>query len=158
VSDAIRLRDAREADLTAIAAVVDAAIGGWELAPRLQRLIAAEYRYRADDLAHMHLRVAEQDGAVVAVTALEDADRADLPDARRGLLLHGIHVHPDAQGTGLGRRLVDDARGLAREAGADGLLVKAQRQARGFFDALGVEAIPVTDPARDYPHRYWIPA
>ena len=43
----------------------------------------------------------------------------------------------------------------AREQGFDGLLVKAQPAAEGFFLTRGLERLPTADPARDYPHRLW---
>ncbi|MEE4361354.1 MAG: hypothetical protein V2I63_07495, partial [Pseudomonadales bacterium] len=62
-------------------------------------------------------------------------------------------------------RLVEDALALARAQGAAGLLVRAQREAIGFFEALGFEALgsealgsEALDPdvtGQAYPHRYW---
>jgi N-acetylglutamate synthase-like GNAT family acetyltransferase len=154
---AISLRDASSADLPRINEIVEAAARSWGLAERVLRLALPSYRYEDADLAHMTLRLAESDGTVVAVAALEDADPRDAPADAPALLLHGIYVHPDAHGTGIGTRLVDDALDAARAAARSGLLVKAQHQANGFFAALGFEALPVVDPVRDYPHRWWRP-
>jgi N-acetylglutamate synthase-like GNAT family acetyltransferase len=104
----------------------------------------------------MDLRVAEEANAIVGVLALEPT--RETPDGSAGLLLHGVHVHPDHQGTGLGRELVAAALEQVRTEDASGLLVKAQRQARGFFEQLGFRLLPVEDPARDYPYRYWLDA
>jgi hypothetical protein len=43
----------------------------------------------------------------------------------------------------------------AREQRFDGLLVKAQSDAVDFFVARGLQRLPVVDPDRDYPHRFW---
>ena len=134
-------------------------MGSWELPDRVLRLTLPSHLYGPDDLAHMDIRIAangDGDGpGIVAVLALEST--RETPDGAPGLLLHGIHVHPDRQGTGLGRMLVDAALEQVRAEGASGLLVKAQRQARGFFERLGFRLLPVEDPARDYPYRYWLP-
>ncbi|MBF0257129.1 MAG: GNAT family N-acetyltransferase, partial [Gammaproteobacteria bacterium] len=41
------------------------------------------------------------------------------------------------------------------ELGMNGLLVKAQADAVGFFSSHGFSHLPVTDQRRDYPHRWW---
>lgn len=128
---------------------------GWELPERVLRLTLPSHLYGPDDLAHMDVRVAENAEGITGVLALEPT--RETPDGTPGLLLHGIHVDPEHQGTGLGRTLVAAALGQVRAEGASGLLVKAQRQARGFFEHLGFRPLPVEDPARDYPYRYWLP-
>ena len=79
----------------------------------------------------------------------------DLPPGQTGLLLHGLYVDPDRQRAGAGSRLLDTALAAAREQGSNGLLVKAQPEAEGFFLARGLERLPIADPVRDYPHRFW---
>ena len=44
----------------------------------------------------------------------------------------------------------------ARAQGCDGVLVKAQADAEGFFGSQGLQKLPVLQPDRDYPHRYWL--
>jgi len=44
----------------------------------------------------------------------------------------------------------------ARAQGCDGVLVKAQADAEGFFGSQGLQKLPVLQPNRDYPHRYWL--
>lgn len=146
----LRLRDAAATDLDALNALVTRAVQGWDLPARVERLALPGYLYDLQDLAHMHLRIAEDtSGRLLGVAALDDAGSA--PDAR---LLHGIFVDPDHQHAGIGRQLVDDALAHAAASGAGSLLVRAQRQACGFFERLGFTHLPVTDPDRDYPHRY----
>ena len=129
---------------------------GWELPERVLRLTLPSHLYGPDDLVHMDLRVATDADAIVGVLALEPT--RETPDGTPGLLLHGIHVDPDHQRTGTGRALVAAAHEQVRAEAACGLLVKAQRQARGFFEHLGFRLLPVEDSARDYPYRYWQPA
>jgi hypothetical protein len=35
------------------------------------------------------------------------------------------------------------------------LLVKATQDAQGFFRARGLAPLPVENPQRDYPYRFW---
>ncbi|HEY9097864.1 MAG TPA: GNAT family N-acetyltransferase [Thiobacillus sp.] len=101
----------------------------------------------ADNAAHV----------LVGVAAWEPAHPRDLPGGQRGLLLHGLYVDPDHQHRGVGGQLLDAASAAARIQGLDGVLVKAQGDAKGFFEALGLQRLPVEDSARHYPHRFWRP-
>jgi GNAT superfamily N-acetyltransferase len=156
---AICLRPASSADLAAINAVIERAAMTWNLPERVKRLTLPSYRYNAHDLEHLHVVLAEDAGhAVLGVTAWEPANARDLPAGKTGLLLHGLYVDPDRQRSGVGSRLLDAAVTAAREQGFDGLLVKARPEAEGFFQAHGLERLPVTDPEREYPHRFWMAA
>jgi len=151
------IRDATRADLDAVNAVVAAAIHTWKLPERVRRLALPVYRYTPEDLAHLQLRVLEQASDVVAVAAWEPADPRDLPGAGSGMLLHGLYVDPVRHGQGLGARLLDDAAGAARDRGHEGILVRAQADAEGFFARRGFRRVPVRDEARDYAARLWLP-
>jgi N-acetylglutamate synthase-like GNAT family acetyltransferase len=70
-------------------------------------------------------------------------------------LLHGLYVDPAWQHRRIGARLLGAAPDEARRRGLDGLLVKAQPDATGFFQARGMTRLPVQDTGRGYPHRYW---
>lgn len=153
---AVRLRPAQAVDLAALNAVIERAVMSWNLPERVKRLSLATYRYQPHDLAHLHVLVAEDaGGAIVGVVACEPANPRDVPDGKRGLLLHGLYVDPAQARRGVGGRLLEAALDAAREQGFDGLLVKAQSDAVGFFAARGLRLLPVEDAARDYPHRYW---
>ena len=80
----------------------------------------------------------------------------DCPPGQRGLLLHGLYVDPDQQRHGTGSLLLSAAIIAAREQGYDGLLVKAQVDAEGFFRAKGLRRLAIEDETRDYPNRYWL--
>jgi GNAT superfamily N-acetyltransferase len=154
---AFRLRSAHAADLPALNGVIERAIATWPLPERVIRLTLPSYRYQSHDLAHLHLVVAEDaDGMAVGVAAWEPASPRDLPAGQRGLLLHGLYVDPVHQHRGVGSQLLDAAATSARTQGLDGVLVKAQTAALAFFKARGLRALPVEDPARDYPHRFWL--
>ena len=151
------LRTARPDDIEAINAVIEAAVMGWNLPERVKRLSLATLKYSRYDLDHFELWVVETaDGEVAGAAAWTPAGAKDLPPATRGLLLHGIYVDPAQQHRGLGARLLERARSAAAAGGYDGLLAKAQPGAEGFFAKQGLVKLPVRDPARDYPHRYWL--
>lgn len=154
--DALTLRPARRTDLDALNAVVEAAVMTWKLPERVKRLSLPSYRYDLHDLDHLGVVLAEDaEGRVLGLAAWEPADPRDAPAGRRALLLHGLYVHPRAQGRGVGTRLLQAAEEAVRTLGLDGLLVKAQADAEGFFRARGLERLAVEDPERDYARRYW---
>ncbi len=151
-----RLRPACEADLPAINGLIERAMATWRLPERVKRLSLPSYRYHAHDLVHLQLVVAEDaDNALVGVAAWEPAHPRDLPAGQRGLLLHGLYVDPIHHRRGVGSRLLDAAVAAAHAQGLDGVLVKAQADADGFFAASGLRRLPVKDPARQYPNRFW---
>jgi GNAT superfamily N-acetyltransferase len=143
-------------DLDAINRVVEAAVMSWNLPERVRRLALPGYRYCDLDLDHLDIVVAEDPrGRLVGIAAWEPAAAKDAPAGQRALLLHGIHVHPDRHRQGIGRRLFGTAEAALREQHFDGLLVKAQADASGFFLALAMTRLPVEEPARQYPNRFW---
>lgn len=147
---------ASAAELPEINRVISAAVMQWSLPERVKRLSLPSYHYHAHDLEHLQL-VVLYDAAqrIVGVAAWEAASPADLPAEKRGLLLHGIYVLPEQQRQGIGSALLAAALAASKAAGMDGLLVKAQTDARVFFSAQGMQLLPVSNPQRDYPHRYW---
>ncbi len=152
----VTVRLASEDDLPAINAIIEACVMGWDLPERVKRLSLDSYRYHAQDLDHLAVYVATSaTGEVVGVAALEQADEKDLPANRTGLLLHGIYVMPGWQRSGVGKQLLARAFEAACEQGVDGLLVKAQADANSYFASQGFNPLPVVDPGRDYPHRWW---
>jgi len=154
---AFHLRQAHAADLPALNGVIERAIATWQLPERVKRLSLPSYRYQAHDLDHLQLVVAEDMGhRPVGVAAWEPANPRDLPAEQRGLLLHGLYVDPAHQHRGIGSLLLDAAQAAARAQGFDGVLVKAQADANGFFEARGLQRLPVEDAARHYPHRFWL--
>jgi predicted N-acetyltransferase YhbS len=157
IQSRITLRPANKADLAAINRVIERAVQTWNLPERVKRLALPTCLYNEHDLDHLHIVLAEDSiAAVIGVAAWEDAAPRDCPQGRRGLLLHGLYVDPDRQRRGTGSRLLSAAAGAAREQGYDGLLVKAQADAEGFFRSRGLQHLAVADGSRDYPNRFWL--
>lgn len=153
---ALALRVANDQDLDAVNAVIERATMGWDLPERVKRLSLATYRCTPLDHELLELMVAEgPDGNILGVAAWERADPRDTPAHRAALLLHGIYVAPRVHHRGIGSQLLQAAEAAARRRALAGVLVKAQRGAEGFFTARGFHKLPVEDPERDYPHRYW---
>ena len=104
----------------------------------------------------MELTVAAtDDSGIIGIAAWESADSHDVPNGVSALLLHGIYVEPGQMHCGIGRRLLTLAEQAAGEGGFNGLLVKAQAGAEGFFNSCGMERLPIENAGRDYPHRFW---
>lgn len=129
----------------------------WDLPERVKRLSLPSYRYSEHDLQMLELVVAEDEsGTIIGVAGWEEAEAGDLPGGQTGLLLHGLYVDPKRQHCGIGSRLFEAAVHAARARGVDGVLVKAQTDAEGFFLKLGLEKLPVQDARRDYARRLWL--
>lgn len=154
----LRLRRAQPEDLEAVNALIGRAIQSWGLPERVQRIGLPLYLYHAGDLGFLEFTVAEDTcGSIIGVAAWEPADPKDTPRGRSALLLHGIYVEPRWHRRGIGSRLLAAAVQAAANNHHDGLLAKAQADAIPFFEAIGLERLPVSNPASDYPHRFWYP-
>jgi len=151
------LRPAIDADLGTVNAVIERAVMAWKLPERVKRLAMPSYFYTGYDLKYQQVVVAADSAdGVVGVAAWEPAIERDCPQGRRGLQLHGLYVTPDRQRHGIGARLLSAVAMAARAQGCDGVLVKAQADAERFFGSQGLRKLPVLQPGRDYPHRYWL--
>jgi N-acetylglutamate synthase-like GNAT family acetyltransferase len=157
-SDKTQVRTATADDLDAINAIIERAVDTWELPERVKRLAMPAYRYGPDDLDALTMVVAEAPGGrLLGVAAWEQASDKDAPPQRRALLLHGLYVDPAQHGYGTGTRLLAEAELAAQRQQMDGVLVKAQRDAEGFFLVRGYHRLAAQDAGRDYPSRLWKP-
>ncbi|MEW8578135.1 MAG: GNAT family N-acetyltransferase, partial [Candidatus Thiodiazotropha sp.] len=156
-SENIIIKPMERGDLDSVNAIVEACVAGWDLPERVKRLSLGSYRYSEHDLDHLTAVVAViKNDEIIGVATWESADSSELPQNQQGMLLHGLYVAPGYQGHGVGRRLINSALEAARRQGMDGLLVKAQSDAVGYFQSRGFTYLPIENAQRDYPHRWWL--
>jgi GNAT superfamily N-acetyltransferase len=103
------IRLARREDAAAVSAVVDAAYVGY--VPRLGRKPTPMLDDYLDLISKGIVHVLEEKGEIAGVLVLIPEERA--------MLLRNIAVRPDAQGRGIGRRLLTFAEAKTLEAGYD---------------------------------------
>jgi GNAT superfamily N-acetyltransferase len=86
----------------------------------------------AEQITAGHVRVAEYNGVIVGFAVLleRSGDTCELD---------GLFVEPDRMRAGVGRRLVAEAKRIARERGATRIDVVANPQAVAFYEAVGFE-------------------
>jgi GNAT superfamily N-acetyltransferase len=129
-----RVRRATLSELDAMNAVVARAIGTWDLAERVKRLVLPLYRYDAVDFRDFEILVAVDAPGVVGVAAWQMSREAseasgDEPSA----CLHGLYVDPEVQHCGIGTELLECAESQASREGCRALWTRAQRDAEAFF-------------------------
>ena len=157
MNEKVSQRVATSADLEAINAVIEAAIMNWDLPERIKRLALPVYRYTETDFEHLEMIVAETvDKNIVGVAACEMADVSEVP-GKLALLLHGLYVIPEVQHQGIGSQLFVAVEALVPAHGCDGLLVKAQTDAVGFFESQGMQQLENINPVSNYAYRFWKP-
>ena len=129
----MQLRPYRAGDVTACAAVIDAAIDGMvdHDAPT-RALLRAQL---APQLLHAEL------GGYHTVVAIDDEDRIAGLAALHGDEVRRVYVHPRAQGTGLGRTLMQALEDEARRRGLHAVHLSAGLSASSFYDRLGYERL-----------------
>lgn len=132
----MHLRPASTADLDGINRTIEAAVHTWDLPDRVKRLAMPSYRYDPVDLDQLTVVVAcDASDEIKGVVAWEPADVAG------ALSVHGLYVQPDHQRLGLGSRLLEAARSAAADRGMTEIRVKAQGDARPFFERLGFATV-----------------
>jgi predicted N-acetyltransferase YhbS len=154
-TEKISIRPADISELDAINRVIETAVMSWKLPERVKRLSLPSYRYDAMDFRALEVVVALRDLDIVGVAAWENADPKEAPVGGPVMLLHGIYVDPAHHCRGIGRRLFREAERAVQAHGYEGLLVKAQASADGFFGSLGMHRLDPDDPERHYANRFW---
>lgn len=150
----LHIRNARPHDLDSINQVVRAALTSWDLPERVKRLTLSSYLYNELDLRHLRILIATVEDTVVGLLAIEsEHSETDVP--ADSLLIHGLFVDPAFHHQGIGTQLFRQAQQLACRMNASGLLVRAHKDAQGFFTAMDMQTLPVLDTTRDYALRYW---
>ena len=125
------LRRARPEDADAVAEILTAARAAQAWFPRLHTPEEDAAFVRERLLPDYEVWVAEDDGSVVGFAAVQ------------GDVLGHLFVHPDAQGRGVGTRLLDKAKEL-RPDGFD-LWTHQVSEARAFYDRRGLVVVELTD-------------
>lgn len=157
ITEKTRLRSAKLQDLDAINNVIEAAVLNWQLPERIKRLALPSYRYTQVDYEHLEILVAEMpEKGIVGVAGCEIAEAGEVP-GKQALLLHGLYVSPEVQHQGIGSQLFRAVERLVAKHKCDGLLVKAQTDAVGFFEFHAMQKLKSNTPERDYAHRFWKP-
>ena len=127
------LRRATPADADEIAEVLTAARAAQTWFPRIHTP-EDDRRFVGERLLPEHdVWVIEEEGRVLAFAAIQ------------GDLLGHIFVHPDAQGLGLGTRLLDKTKELLPNGFS--LWTHQVSEARGFYEARGLVTVEFTDGA-----------
>jgi GNAT superfamily N-acetyltransferase len=88
----------------------------------------------ADQIAEGRVSVFEETGRATGFVVV-------LPRDDGSAQLDGLFVEPDRWGRGIGRRLVDHALDRARAGAAVSLNLVANRQALGFYEKCGFQAL-----------------
>ena len=143
----------QESDLACINRVVTEAVMAWPMPERFKRLSVPVLCYSSEDFKHYQLLLYRDNGLVVGIAAW-NAQAPVLTSMGTGRLLHGLYIAPSSQRLGYGQLLISKIATEAMEAGADGLLVKAERPAITFFQRCGLQPLPAVDPT-DYPYQFW---
>ena len=150
----LTIRPAIEIDLDQINHLITASIAGWNLSERVKRLALSSYHYKPDDLSHFELWVAQNEKNIAGIIAL-DKQLTSNHKEQPALLVHGLYVLPEYQRQHIGSQLIALAQQRASDLGAEGILLKAIRDAENFFSAIGMKKQPVIDSQRDYDRCYW---
>jgi N-acetylglutamate synthase-like GNAT family acetyltransferase len=150
----ITIRSASEDDLDAINRVITRAVMTWDLPERVKRLSLPSYHYDKLDLQHFQILLACMDDSLAGVIALDqEQDGENIPG--NSLLIHGLFVDPELRHKGIGTHLFQQAEQMAQQLSVDGLLVRAHKDATGFFSAMGMSKLAVSNEEREYAGRYW---
>lgn len=150
----IYIRSANVDDLDVINQVITDAVMTWDLPERVKRLSLPSYHYDMLDLQHLQILLACMDDRPAGVIALDhEQDGENIPG--KSLLIHGLFVDTGLRHKGIGTRLFKEAEQIAQQHSVNGLLVRAYKDATGFFSAMGMTKLAVSNEEREYADRYW---
>jgi len=123
------IRPARAGEESELTELAIRSKGHWGHDAAFLERARAELTVRPEHLERWIVRVAERDGAVVGLAAVD-------PGAAE---LELLFVDPPAIGTGVGRALLQDALDRARAAGLGELLIESDPDAEPFYRAAGAQ-------------------
>jgi GNAT superfamily N-acetyltransferase len=143
-------------DLHGINRVIAAAINAWTVSDRVKRLALPLYHYELADLEDLHIdKAVDTQGIILGVIAWGAVGPQDTLGREGEALLHGLYVDPAFQGLGIGKTLFEYAKQRAGRGGYRGFIVKASKDAMGFFERLG--SIREEHAPNAYPYLFWLP-
>jgi N-acetylglutamate synthase-like GNAT family acetyltransferase len=139
----VTLRDATADDVPAIEEIVHDAYVGY--VPRIGgRPMPMDEDY-SEVVRELDVTVAEMDGAIVGLIALGD-------DSEYGFHIANVAVRPDAQGTGVGRALLEHAERRGMDSGAGSVLLwthELMTENRELYGRIGYVAEPPEPTSED---------
>ena len=125
------IRSAQPGEEAALTELAVRSKGHWGHDSAFLERARRELTVRPEHLERWIVRVAERDGAVVGVAAVDP----------RAAELELLFVEPAAIGTGAGRALLRDALDRAREAGLGELTIESDPDAEPFYRAHGAKPV-----------------
>ena len=150
--DVITIHPATSVDLPRINFVIKSAIMNWPLPDRLRKITVPVMQYSEDDMAALSVLVAKLNGEILGIAAWDSEPTHPLPNGLGGLF-HGLFVLPLVQYQGIGTSLMNAVFDEARKIRSTGLLIKAQRVSRHYFERHNLPSLAATDD--EYPWQYW---
>lgn len=147
------IRPALAADLPEVNQIITDAVMAWPLAERVKRLAVPVVTYSAVDLQEYELLMAQVNNEIAGVAAWQPLPEV-LLRGKATCLLHGLYVAPSTQKRGIGTVLLKAAGEQAARAGAQGLLLKAERVAVSYFEHQGLERLG-EEAIGAYPYQFW---
>ena len=148
----ITIHPATSVDLPRINFVIKSAVMNWPLPDRLRKITVPVMQYREDDMAALSVLVAKLNGEILGIAAWDSEPTHPLPNGLGGLF-HGLFVLPLVQYQGIGTSLMDAVFDEARKIRTTGLLIKAQRVSRHYFEHQNLTPLAATKD--EYPWQYW---
>jgi ribosomal protein S18 acetylase RimI-like enzyme len=131
--DAIVFRDARDNEAGLLGEVALRSKGHWGYSADFLDLCRTELTFRPEDVAARRIVVADSPAGILGFYSIDGQP----PSGELG----NLWVIPERIGTGLGRRLWQNAVATAGMAGYTWLRIEADPNAVGFYRAMGAEQI-----------------
>jgi ribosomal protein S18 acetylase RimI-like enzyme len=131
--DAIVFRAARGDEADLLTEVALRSKGHWGYDREFLDACRAELTFRPEDVVTRRIVVAHSSSGIVGFYSVDGAP----PSGELG----NLWLIPERIGTGLGRRLWQHAVASARETGYTSLLIEADPNAVGFYEAMGADRV-----------------
>lgn len=124
------IRKAAEHEVDALSALAFRSKAHWGYSSAFMEACRAELTYRRDDLQTRDVYVLETGSQIVGFYVLKQhsGDRVEL---------EALFVEPAWIGQGMGRRLIDHAKALARQLGAGVMIIESDPNAAAFYIRAG---------------------